>query len=73
MVGVVSGFAPGRYLLSPKSKGNTIMFDSERRRAKLVLSADGNTMKEDGVAAIAVYHLGNILCSVSATFRRVGK
>jgi hypothetical protein len=73
MVGVVSGFAPGRYLISPKSKGNTIRFDSERRRAKLVLSADGNTMKEDGAATIAVSHLGNLLCNVSATFRRVGK
>jgi hypothetical protein len=80
MVGVVAGFAPGRYLISPKSKGNTIMFNSERRRAKLVLSPDGNTMKEDGAATIAVQHFGNaapnfgnLLCNVSATFRRVGK
>jgi hypothetical protein len=73
MVGVVGGFAPGRYLISPKSKGNTIMFDSALRRAKLVLSPDGNTMKEDGNAAVFVPHRGNVLCQVMATFRRVGK
>jgi hypothetical protein len=71
-VGVVSKFAAGRYLISPKSKGNTIRFDSAFRRAKLTLSVDGNTIKEDGNAAIFVPHRGNVLTQVSATFHRSG-
>ena len=72
-VGVLSQWAPGRYLLSPKSKDRTIMFDSALRRAKLTLSADGNTIKEDGNLAVHARGRGNILCQVSATFHRSGK
>ena len=72
-VGVVEGFAPGRYLISPKSKGNTILFDAPLRRAKLTLSADGNTMKEDGNAAVFVHGRGKVLTQLNATFHRVGK
>jgi len=73
MVGFISGFAPGRYIISPKSKGNAIWFDSERRKAKLTLSADGNTIKEEGNAAIFVHYRGNVLTGLSCTFRRIGK
>lgn len=72
-VGVISEFASGRYLISPKSKGRTIMFDSAFRKAKLTLSADGNTIKEDGNVALHARGRGNVLCQVSATFRRSGK
>jgi hypothetical protein len=72
-LGVLSEFGSGRYLISPKSKDRTIMFDSAFRRAKLTLSADGNTIKEDGNVALYVSGRGNALCQVSATFRRSGK
>ena len=72
-VGIVEGFAPGRYLISPKSKGNTILFDAPMRRAKLTLSADGNTMKEDGNAAVYVRGRGKVLTQLTATFHRMGK
>ena len=67
-IGFVAGFAPGKYIISPKSKGNTILFDSALRKAKLTLSADGNTITEDG--AVAINH---VLCEVNTTFHRYGK
>jgi len=72
-VGVLSEWAPGRYLLSPKSKDRTIIFDSALRRAKLTLSADGSTIEEDGNLAVHAPGRGNILCQVAATFHRSGK
>ena len=73
-VGIISQFASGRYIISSKSKGRTIMFDSALRRAKLTLSADGNTIKEDGNAAVYGGRLrGNVLCQCTGTFHRSGK
>ena len=66
-IGFIAGFAPGKYIISPKSKGNTIFFDSALRKAKLTLSADGNTITEDG--AVAINHL---LCEVNTKFHRYG-
>jgi hypothetical protein len=58
MFGVFQGLTPGRYNVSPKSDGNTLIFKLPetalkgahhffgRTDGKLVLSADGNTLTE---------------------------
>jgi hypothetical protein len=72
LFGVLAGFAPGRYIISDKSHGNAIMVHSSLRNCKFVLSADGNTLKEDGLVTIYT-NLGLAGCQVWATFHRVGK
>jgi hypothetical protein len=68
LFGIVEGFAPGRYLISDKSQGNRIIVESSQRSCKFVLSADGNTVKEDGNI-----FLHRIRYQVWATFHRIGK
>ncbi|MGH8101884.1 MAG: hypothetical protein ACREIW_11355 [Chthoniobacterales bacterium] len=79
MFGVLSGFAPGRYEVSPKSDGRTLIFQQPnlngpiiylgRKRCALKLSSDGNTLKEEG---FAILNRG-LTAEVWATFRRQGK
>ena len=61
MVEILQGLTPGRYEVSPKSDGNTLVFDVPARQGrgaglsigrtdgKLVLSSDGNTLTETGM------------------------
>jgi hypothetical protein len=83
LFGVLSGFGTGRYEVSPKSSGNILIFRQAkapkgsqfsvgRTECKLVLSTDGNTFKEDGVAAMPLGR-GLMLCQVWGTFHRQGK
>lgn len=80
MVGVLSGFAPGRYQVSLDSSGRTLIFKQPdidggkhvyigRTHCKLSLSSDGNTLKEQGYAIWAP----GIPAEVWATFHRQGK
>lgn len=84
MVGVVLGLTPGRYNVSPKSDGNTLIFDVPansnrgvglsigRTDGKLVLSADGNTLTETGHALLpGTRHPVN--CVIIGTFHRQSK
>jgi hypothetical protein len=80
MVGVLSGFATGRYEVSPDSSGRTLIFKQPdidggkhvyigRKRCKLFLSSDGNTLREQGYA---IWRSGSS-AEVWATFHRQGK
>lgn len=84
MFGVLSGFAPGRYEVSPKSSGKTLIFQAPntkgdtllylgRQRCTLTLSADGNTLKEQGIAILNPWSHPALSAEVWATFRRQGK
>src|SRR5579864_8293209 len=65
LLGVLSGLGPGRYEVSPKSAGNTLMFDMPNHKAgenyigrkdcTLTLSADGSTLKEEGYALVPIH------------------
>ena len=73
MLGVLSGFVPGQYPISPKSGGNILIFygsngSDERKYCRLKLSADGNTLDEFGPV---IFH--GFCAQVYGTFHRVGK
>jgi len=84
-LGITKGFAKGHYELVPeKSGGNTLAFQMPgtngdkliyvgRRHCILTLSADGNTIKETGVAILSVSKSGQGQSSqVWGTFKRQG-
>src|SRR3984893_8941649 len=76
MLGVLSGFVPGQYPISPKSGGKTLIFHGGngkegRNDCRLELSADGNTFKENGSVVIFVPPRGFASAQVYATFHRV--
>jgi hypothetical protein len=83
-LGVLAGLAPGRYQVSPKSSGNTLIFEMPnpkpdavlyigRKECSLVLSSDGNSLKERGLGLMFSRNRGPVMCEVYATFRRAGK
>ena len=84
-LGITKGFGKGRYELVPeKSGGNTLAFrmpgtNSDkliyvgRQHCTLTLSADGNTIKESGIAILSVSKGGEGVSSqVWGTFQRQG-
>jgi hypothetical protein len=73
LFGVLKGFAPGRYIISNKSQGDTIFVYSWNRSSKFVLSSDGNTVKERGRVSVITKNRGLVGCEIWATFHRVGK
>jgi hypothetical protein len=77
LFGILTGFAPGRYIISNKSHGNTILVYSWCRSTKFTLSSDGNTIKENGHVTVFAKHRGlaggAVGCEIWATFHRVGK
>jgi hypothetical protein len=78
MLGVLSGFVPGRYSISPKSGGNILIFRGgngieERNDCRLELSADGNTIKESGSVFTALHSEVRVATQVYATFHRVSE
>jgi hypothetical protein len=88
MLGVVSGKYIGRFEVSPKSGGNILIFGGAgigRNECRLTLSADGKTLKEDGLAALSasstLYLASHIptnwkslvWAQIYGTFHRVGK
>ena len=81
VLGVLSGFLPGRYpQISQQSGGNTLIFwggngFEGRKYCRLKLSADGNTFDELGSVVV---HLRSpkgwfVDAQVYGTFHRVGK
>ena len=74
-VGVVQGVRIGRYTVSDKVSGGAILFyGTGPRFAKLVLSADGNTLTETGQAIVGDRDMvPPALCTVTGTFHRQGK
>ena len=84
VLGVLKGLTAGRYTVSPKSDGNTLIFKLEslhsghgrgflgRTDGKLVLSADGNTLTETGHAILAGWP-HNVNCVIKGTFQRQKK
>jgi len=78
MLGVLSGFVPGQYPISPKSGGKTLIFHGGngkegRNDCRLELSADGNTFKEMGSVVISVPPRGFVTAQVYGTFHRVSE
>jgi hypothetical protein len=79
MLGVLSGFVPGQYPISPKSGGKTLIFRGANGRGegrndcRLELSADGNTFKEMGSVVISVPPRGFVSAQVYGTFHRVSE
>ncbi len=85
MLGVISGFAPGRYEISSESSGRTLVFQMPntkgdtllyqgRQHCTLTLSSDGNTIKEYGNAIFISGSRGPSLSTdVYGTFHRQGK
>ena len=73
LFGILTGFAPGRYIISNKSQGDTIFVYSWNRSCKFVLSSDGNTVKERGHVSVLTKNRGLVGCEIWATFHRVGK
>ena len=78
LLGVLSGFLPGRYSISPKSGGNTLIFSGSngsegRSDCRLKLSADGDTFKEIGSVVISVPPRGFSSAQVYGTFHRVSE
>lgn len=83
-LGVVKGLTAGRYNVSPKSDGNTLIFKLEslhsghghgflgRTDGKLVLSGDGNTLTETGHAILPGWPR-NVNCIIKGTFHRRSK
>jgi len=73
LFGILTGFPPGRYLISNKSQGDIILVYSWNRSCKFVLSADGNTVKERGHVSVITKNRGLVGCEIWATFHRVDK
>jgi hypothetical protein len=84
LVGVLAGWATGRYAVSPESRGNTLIYRmagtkqssaNGREECKLVLSRDGNTIEETGHATVSLgtKDEATTRCQVSATFHRQEK
>jgi hypothetical protein len=80
MLGVLSGFLPGRYSISEKSDGNTLIFYGSigrqgRNECTLKLSADGNTFEEMGRVVVHARSPKGFFvpAQVYGTFHRVGK
>jgi len=83
-LGVLKGMTVGRYVVSPKSDGNTLIFKLEslhsghgtgflgRTDGKLVLSADGNTLTETGNAILPGWPR-NVNCIIKGSFHRRSK
>jgi len=83
ILGVLRGLTPGRYDVSPKSGGNTLIFKLPnlhsgprtffgRTDGKLVLSPDGNTLAETGYAILPGWP-HNVNCVIKGTFHRQRK
>lgn len=83
--GLVRGLTPGRYDVSPKSNGNTLIFRLHeihpkgahgvffgRTNGKVLLSADGNTLTETA-SAILPGTRRPIYCIIAGTFHRQRK
>jgi hypothetical protein len=71
------GLLQGRVEISPSWGKNTLDFEvrtrpSRRTHGKLVLSADGNTLTETGVAFLPGSPFP-VTCNISGTFHRQGK
>jgi hypothetical protein len=80
MLGVLSGFVPGHYSISPKSGGNILIFSGGngfegRQYCRLKLSADGNTFEEMGLVIVHARSPKQwfVPAQVYGTFHRVGK
>jgi hypothetical protein len=86
VLGVLSGWATGRYEFTPESRGNTVVYrmaggkqssTQGREECKLVLSPDGNSIEETGHATLnySTAHIAHepTRCQVSGTFHRQGK
>jgi hypothetical protein len=73
LFGILTGFAPGRYLISNKSKGNAILVYSWNRSTKFTLSADGNIIKENGHVTVFARNVGAVGCEIWATFHRIAE
>src|ERR1700736_2468509 len=80
LLAVMSGFVPGRYLISPKSGGNILIFRGPnsigegRNDCRLELSADGNTFKEMGSVVVRVAGPWRFVSAqVYGTFHRASK
>lgn len=77
---VVKGLTPGRYDVSPKSNGDTLMFGLHephgpvfgRTDGKITLSADGTTLTETAHAVLPGTPRP-INCRITGTFRRQSK
>ena len=81
-MGVLKGLTVGRYEVSPKSHGNSLVFKVHqpskgpegafgRRDGKLILSADGKTLTATSYAVLP--GTGPIHCVVKGIFHRAGK
>ncbi len=86
LLGVLSGWATGRYEVAPESRGNTLIYRMAggkqssaqgREECKLVLSSDGDSIVETGHATLnySTAHIAHepTRCQVSGTFNRQGK
>ena len=73
LFGILTGFAPGRYLISNKSQGNSILVYSWCRSTRFTLSSDGNTIKENGHVTVFARNVGGVSCEIWATFHRVAE
>ena len=83
LLGILSGWVPGRYQVSAESRGTTIIYrmagkkqssSQSREECKFVLSPDGSTLEESGHAIVAVGPTHELTrCQLSATFHRQGK
>lgn len=83
-LGVLKGLTVGRYVVSPKSEGNTLIFKLEslhsghgtgflgRTDGKLVLSPDGNALTETGNAILPGWPR-NVNCIIKGSFHRRSK
>jgi hypothetical protein len=75
--GVLEGLGPGKYMVSPKSNGNKLVFKAHlsgtgRTSCTFVLSADGSTITETGFGLLPGKPYA-VECSISGTFHRKGK
>jgi hypothetical protein len=84
-VRVLSGFVPGKYWVSPKSSGSSLVYYGSngrqgRKECRLELSPDGNTLKETGFVLRKIDPLvdtqhnsiaSTFSCPVYATLKRV--
>ena len=80
MFGVLQGLNPGRYYISPWSKGNKLiiknnpdMYGGGRFDGAFVLSADGNTITETGNGLLKAYEMHAVNCTITGTFHRQAK
>ena len=78
MFGVLGGLGPGKYQISKsQSKGAKLFFSSAltgtgRTQGTFVLSADGNTLTENGFGLWPCKPY-SCTCTIKATFHRKGK